>query len=98
MSSNDEQHRLPSEKIMTKICQLAIDDDKPILLDYWKDSIDKIAFVGIKENGEKLLVKSKDEYTSTIIQMLKGPSELVLVTENSIYIVALDIKSGQIKI
>jgi hypothetical protein len=67
---------------------LSITGDKPILLDYWTDSIDKNVALGVKSsNGEKLLVKSKDEYTSTILNLYKSGNDLIIVTENSIYLV-----------
>ena len=33
------------------------------MFDYWTASLDNSVIVGIKENGDKLLVKSEDEYT-----------------------------------
>ena len=64
-------YRLPSDVTMKHAAKLAIVDDKPILLDYWTPSLDKKALVGARENGEKMLVKSEDEYTSTIAKFYK---------------------------
>jgi hypothetical protein len=92
----DLNYRLPSDVTLKHASKLAIVDDKPILLDYWTASLDKKALVGAKENGEKLLVKSEDEYTSTIAKFYKSASEYIIVTENSIYIVSSDIPTRKI--
>jgi hypothetical protein len=89
-------YRLPSDITLKHAAKLAIVDDKPILLDYWTASLDKKALVGAKENGEKLLVKSEDEYTSTIAKFYKSGSEYIIITENSIYIVSSDIPTRKI--
>jgi len=68
-------YRLPSDVTMKHAAKLSIVDDKPILLDYWTASLDKKALIGAKENGEKLLVKSEDEYTSTIAKFYKSGTE-----------------------
>ena len=81
-------HRYPDVETFFNATKLAITDDKPILLDYWTDSIDKNVALGVKtSNGEKLLVKSKDEYTSTILNLYKSGKDLIIVAENSIYLV-----------
>ena len=89
-------YRLPSDVTMKHAAKLAIVDDKPILLDYWTASLDKKALIGARENGEKLLVKSEDEYTSIIQKFYKSGTEYIVITENSIYIVANDIPTRKI--
>ena len=89
-------YRLPSDVTMKHASKLAIVDDKPIMLDYWTPSLDKKALVGARESGEKLLVKSEDEYTSTIQKFYKSGTEFIIITENSIYIVASDIPTRKI--
>jgi len=89
-------YRLPSDVTMKHAAKLAIVDDKPILLDYWAPSLDKKALVGARENGEKMLVKSEDEYTSTIAKFYKSGSEYIVITENSIYIVSNEIPTRRI--
>lgn len=89
-------YRLPSDVTMKHASKLAIVDDKPIMLDYWAPSLDKKALVGARENGEKLLVKSEDEYTSTIQKFYKSGTEYIIITENSIYLVASDIPTRKI--
>ena len=89
-------YRLPSDVTLKHASKLAIVEDKPILLDYWTASLDKKALVGARENGEKLLVKSEDEYTSTISKFYKSGAEYIIITENSIYLVSNDIPTKKI--
>ena len=89
-------YRLPSDVTLKHAAKIGIVEDKPILLDYWTASLDKKALVGAKANGEKLLVKSEDEYTSTISKFYKSGAEYIIITENSIYIVCNDIPTRKI--
>ena len=89
-------YRLPSDISMKHAAKLSIVDDKPIMMDYWTASLDKKALIGAKESGEKLLVKSEDEYTSTIAKFYKSGTEYIVITENSIYLVANDIPTRKI--
>ena len=89
-------YRLPSDVTLKHAAKLSIVDDKPIILDYWTASLDKKALIGGKENGEKLLVKSEDEYTSQIVKFYKSGTEYIVITENSIYIVSNDIPTRKI--
>lgn len=89
-------YRLPSDVTMKHASKLAIVEDKPIMLDYWTPSLDKKALVGARDNSEKLLVKSEDEYTSTIQKFYKSGTEYIIITENSIYVVASDIPTRKI--
>ena len=88
--------RLPSNTCMHNASKLAIVEDRPIMLDYWTQSIEKKVIIGVKENGEKLLVKSEEEYTSPIGKIFKIESEYIILTENSLYIVSSDIQSNRI--
>ena len=89
-------YRLPSDVTMKHASKLAIVEDKPIMLDYWAPSLDKKALIGARDNNEKLLVKSEDEYTSTIQKFYKSGTEYIIITENSIYIVSADIPTRKI--
>jgi hypothetical protein len=89
-------YRMPSDATLKHAVKLAIVDDKPIMLDYWTPSLDKKALVGARDNGEKMLVKSEDEYTSIIQKFYKVGSEFIVITENSIYIVDSGIPTRKI--
>ena len=95
-TNTDLNYRLPSDVTLKHAVKLSIVDDKPIMLDYWSSSLDKKALVGVRDNGEKLLVKSEDEYTSTIVKFYKSGQEFIIITENSIYLVSNDIPTRKI--
>lgn len=90
------KYRLPSTGTLQHVAKLAIVEDKPIMMDYWTISLDKKAVIGIRNNGEKLLVKSQEEYTSPIATFYNNAEEYIIVTENSIYVVASDIPRRKI--
>ncbi len=95
-SSSISNIRLPSDLTNQHASKLAIVEDKPIMLDYWVSSLEKKALIGVRENGEKLLVKSAEEYTSPIAKFYKSATEYIIITENSIYIVSSDIQTRKI--
>lgn len=84
-------YRLPEFNTAQHAFKLSIMEDKPIMMDYWTCSIDKTVLIGVKDNGEKLLVKSEDEYTSSISKICKSVKEFIIMTENSIYLVDVNI-------
>jgi len=94
--SEASSFRLPDIKTLQHASKLAIVDDKPIMLDYWNDSLEKTVLIGVKENQEKLLVKSEEEYTSPIVKIYKTGSEYIIATENSIYLVDVEIPTKRI--
>jgi hypothetical protein len=89
-------YRLPSDVTLQHASKLSIVEDKPIMLDYWTSSLDKKALVGVKDSGEKLLVKSEEEYTSPISKFYKSGTEYIIITENSIYLVCSEIPTRKI--
>jgi hypothetical protein len=94
--SSESNYRLPSYVTFQHSSKIAIVEDKPIMLDYWTDSLEKKVLIGVRENGEKLLVKSEDEYTSPIAKIYKVDTEYLIVTENSIYLVDNEISTKRI--
>jgi hypothetical protein len=96
VQTGGDTYRLPSALCMQHVFKLAIVEDKPIMMDYWTSSVDKTVVIGVRENNEKLIVKSADEYTSPIAKIYKVETEYIIVTENSIYIVASDIANKRI--
>jgi len=94
--ANNATYRLPSDVTLQHAAKLSIVEDKPIMLDYWTDSLDKKALIGVRDTSEKLLVKSAEEYTSPIAKFYKSGNDYLIITENSIYIVASDIPTRKI--
>ena len=95
-TTSEPNYRLPSDVTLKHAAKLSIVEDKPIMLDYWTPSLDKKALIGAKTTGEKLLVKSEDEYTSGIAKFYKSNEEFIVITENSIYVVSSDIPTRKI--
>jgi hypothetical protein len=95
-TSSDQTSRIPSYPCFQHATKLAIIEDKPIILDYWTSSLEKTCLIGVRQNNEKLLVKSEDEYTSPIAKIYKVDGEYIIVTENSIYLVSSDISTRRI--
>ena len=91
-----ESYRLPSDVTLKHAAKIGMVEDNPIMLDYWTASLDKKALIGVKENGEKLLVRSEEEYTSSIAKFYKSGTEYIIITENSIYLVSSDIPTRKI--
>tara|TARA_Y100000589_G_C26696849_1_gene444084 strand:- start:44 stop:349 length:306 start_codon:yes stop_codon:yes gene_type:complete len=94
--SSASNYSLPHNTTLKHVTKLAIVEDKPILLDYWTASLDKEVIIGVRENDEKLLVKSEDEYTSPISKIYQVEGDYIIVTENSIYIVSSAISTKRI--
>ena len=92
----DQPVKLPSTVILQHASKLAIVEDRPIMLDYWKDSLTQNVLIGVRENQEKLLVRNEEEYTSPIAKIFKVDGEYIIVTENSIYIVSASIPTKRI--
>jgi hypothetical protein len=95
---SDTTSKLPSKDCLTLAVKLAIKEDKPIMMDYWEDALNGTAVIGVRnEDGEKLLVKSKEEYTSPISNIYGGTKqEYIIATENSLYIVPSSIAKKRV--
>jgi hypothetical protein len=94
--SNEEEYTTPPSSIWDHIAKISISEDKPIMLDYWLDSLNKKVLIGVKDNNEKLLVKNAEEYTSPIVKIFKLDTVYIICTENSIYITSSDIEKRKI--
>ena len=94
--STENKFKLPSVLTLQHARKLASVEDKPIMLDYWTNSLDKGCLIGVRKSGEKVLAKSEDEYTSPIAKFYKSDVEYIIITENSIYIVSSEIEVRQI--
>jgi hypothetical protein len=77
---------LPSGTVLLRAAQISVDEDCPIYLDYYRDSVEKKCCIGVQD-GTKYLAKSSTEYTSTIQNVFKCENAYIVMTENSLYIV-----------
>uniref|UniRef100_A0A6C0ENP0 Uncharacterized protein n=1 Tax=viral metagenome TaxID=1070528 RepID=A0A6C0ENP0_9ZZZZ len=82
---------MPSASVLLRAAQLAIDDDKPVYLDYFRDSLEKKCCIGVQPDNTKYLVKSDSEYTSTIQNIFKCETCYIVATENSLYVVSTEV-------
>ena len=88
---------VPNEKTLQHAARIAIEQDKPIMLDYYIDTRDERAFLG-EDNAtkEKMLVRSEEAYTSLIQKIFKVASDFIVITENSIYVISGNTKKKTI--
>ena len=86
------QMSTPSATVMVQAAKVALQQDRPIYLDYYEDSVQKKCCIGV-QGTTKMLVKSDTEYTSPIesIMRIKEDNTWIILTENSLYIVSADI-------
>lgn len=97
MVEQEQSYKLPPSVLWDHLAKLAILEDKPIMLDYWTDSLEKKTMIGVKkESGEKLLVKNAEEYTSPIAKIYKVSECYIICTENSVYLVSANIPTRHI--
>ena len=90
---------LPNPTCLVQAARLAIQQDKPIQLDYYTATANKTAFIGEDpESKEKVLVKSKEEFTSHIQKLYKVGEDYLVLTENSIYIVSGSIQKRKVNL
>jgi hypothetical protein len=88
---------IPNEKVLVHAAKIALEQDKPILLDYYVETKNGTAFLGEdSDTKEKILVKNPEEYTSPVKKMFKANDDYIIVTENSVYVVSKNIKKKTI--
>jgi DeoR/GlpR family transcriptional regulator of sugar metabolism len=84
-----EEIVVPNDKTLKHAARIAIENDKPIMLDYFNDTRIGKAFLGEDSvSKEKMLVRSEEEYTSLIQKIFKVADDFIVITENSIYIIS----------
>lgn len=89
---------LPLPETLIQAARLALQQDKPILLDYYVETDQGRAFLGEDtENNEKMLVKSGEEFTSLIQKIYKVKTDFLVITENSIYVISGKVQKRRIK-
>ena len=90
---------LPSAQTMIQASKLAIEQDRAIMLDYYRQTAAGTAFLGEDPTTkEKILVKSKDEFTSLIKKLFKVGEDFIILTENSLYVVSGKIQKRKVNL
>jgi hypothetical protein len=89
---------VPSAQVLVHAAKLALEQDKPIQLDYYRDTATQKAFLGEdQETKEKMLIKSNEEFTSLVQKVYKVQEDYIITTENSIYLVSGSIQKRRIQ-
>lgn len=90
---------LPSDISLKQASKIAIEQDRAIMLDYYRDSTVDKAFIGEDpESKQRVLVKSKEEFTSLVNKIYKVGDEFIILTENSLYIVSAKIQRRKVNL
>ena len=90
---------IPSTTLLIQAAKLAIEQDRAILLDYYEQTAHGTAFLGEDpDTKERILVKSKDEFTSLIKKLYKVGDDFIILTENSIYVVSGKIQKRKVNL
>jgi hypothetical protein len=89
----------PSPQTLVQAAKIAIEQDRAIMLDYYRQTAGGIAFLGEDpETKERVLVKSKDEFTSLIKKLYKVGDDFIILTENSLYVVSGKIQKRKVNV
>lgn len=89
----------PSSTLLVQAAKLAIEQDRAILLDYYEQTANGTAFLGEDpDTKERILVKSKEEFTSLIKKLYKVGDDFIILTENSIYVVSGKIQKRKVNL
>lgn len=90
---------LPSAQTMLQAAKIAMQDDRAIMMDYYTQTHTNTAFLGEDpETKERILVKSKEEFTSLIKKLYKVGDDFIILTENSLYVVSGKIQKRKVNL
>ena len=93
--AQQQSSMVPHAETLLSASKLAIQEDKPIKLDFYVESMQCRCRLVKNQQKENLLFKSDDEYTSPIRKLFQidssaspsGHKDIICITENSIYII-----------
>jgi len=89
----------PAVQTLVQAAKIAIEQDRAIMLDYYRQTCAGTAFLGEDPTTtERILVKSKEEFTSLIKKLYKVGEDFIIVTENSLYIVSGKIQKRKVNL
>lgn len=90
---------LPAAQTMMQAAKIAIEQDRAIMMDYYQQTAAGTAYLGEDhETKEKILIKSKEEFTSLIGRLYKVGDDFIVLTENSLYIVSGKIQKRRVNL
>jgi hypothetical protein len=98
-TTNTTNEILPASATLLQASKIAIEQDRAIMLDYYRQTASGSAFLGEDpETKERILVKSKEEFTSLIKKLYKVGDDFIILTENSLYIVSGKIQKRKVNL
>ena len=90
---------LPGATTLLQAAKIACEQDKAIMLDYFRQTAQGTAFLGEDpDTKERILVKSKEEFTSLIKKLYKVGDDVIILTENSLYIFSGNIQKRKVNL
>ena len=90
---------LPGATTLLQAAKISCEQDRAIMLDYFRQTANGTAFLGEDpETKERILVKSKEEFTSLIKKLYKVGDDFIILTENSLYIVSGKIQKRKVNL
>jgi len=90
---------LPATQTLLQATKLAIEQDRAIMLDYYVQTGNGTAFLGEDpDTKERILVKSKEEFTSLVKKLYKVGDDFIILTENSLYLVSGKIQKRKVNL
>ena len=90
---------VPGVATLQQAAKFAIEEDRAIMLDYYRQTANGTAYLGEDpETKERILIKSKDEFTSLIKKLYKVGNDYIILTENSLYIVSGKIQKRRVNV
>jgi len=99
VQSSTNTELLPGANTLLQASKISIEQDRAIMLDYFRQTANGTAFLGEdSETKERILVKSKDEFTSLIKKLYKVGDDFIILTENSLYIVSGKIQKRKVNL
>lgn len=78
---------LPSDKTLQQAVKLSIKTAKPICFYFYVDSLKGKVCIS-SDGDDKIIYKNDDEHTSPIMNTFRCQNEFLVVTENTIYVIA----------
>ena len=89
----------PPAPTLIQAAKIAIENDRAIMLDYYLPTMNGTACMGEdSETKERILIKSKEEFTSLIKKIFKVGDDFLIMTENSLYIVSGKIQKKKVSV
>lgn len=92
---SQQQITIPCDNTLNQAAKLSIKISKPICFYFYLDSCRNAVKICTNET-DKIIYKNNEEHTSSISNIYKVNNELLIVTENTIYIISANTKVSKL--